>query len=82
LITAQTETQLTQTETQLTQTEAARVQTEQALAQERQQSTEAVAAERQSLALKMLQAGAEIDFVIQVTGFTAAQIRGFRSENQ
>jgi Uma2 family endonuclease len=73
LIRREAEAQLAQTETQLTQTE-------QALAQERQQSTEAVAAERQSLALKMLQAGAEIEFVTQVTGFTAEQLQGFRSE--
>jgi Uma2 family endonuclease len=54
---------------------------QQALAQVRQQSIQDVAEERQSLALKMLQAGAAIDFVTNVTGFTPEQLQAFQAEN-
>jgi Uma2 family endonuclease len=68
-------------EAQLAEAEAARIQAEQALAQERQQSTQNVVEERKSLALKMLQAGAAIDFVTNVTGFTPEQLQAFQAEN-
>jgi predicted transposase/invertase (TIGR01784 family) len=41
---------------------------------------EAKEEERRSLALKMLQEGATLDFVIKVTGFSAVQIQDIRSE--
>jgi Uma2 family endonuclease len=54
---------------------------QQTLEQVRQQSIQDVAEERQSLALKMLQAGAAIDFVTNVTGFTPEQLQAFQAEN-
>jgi Uma2 family endonuclease len=79
---AQAEAQLAQSEAQLARAEAARVQTEQALAQAQLQSAQTVVEERRSLALKMLQAGAALDFVTTVTGFTLEQLQGFRSDSQ
>ncbi len=34
--------------------------------------------ERRSMALRMLQAGARVDFVVQVTGYTAEEVRSFQ----
>ncbi|MCY7406964.1 MAG: hypothetical protein LH631_06180 [Alkalinema sp. CAN_BIN05] len=36
--------------------------------------------ERRSMALKMLQAGARVDFVVQVTGCTAEEIRSLQTQ--
>ena len=34
--------------------------------------------ERRSMALKMLQAGARVDFVVQVTGYTIEEVRSLQ----
>ena len=36
-------------------------------------------AERRSLALKMLQAGALVDFVVQVTGYSVEEVRSLQA---
>lgn len=36
--------------------------------------------ERRSMALKMLQAGAVVDFVVQVTGYTAEEVRSLQTQ--
>lgn len=36
-------------------------------------------AERQSIALKMLQAGALVDFVVQVTGYSVEEVRSLQA---
>jgi Uma2 family endonuclease len=61
-------------------TAAQLAETEQALEQERQRSIQNIAEERQSLALKMLQAGVTIELVITVTGFTPEQLQQFQAE--
>jgi Uma2 family endonuclease len=61
--------------------EAQLAEAQQALEQERQQSTQNIAEERKSLALKMLQAGGAIEFVTTVTGFTPEQLQAFQAEN-
>jgi hypothetical protein len=38
--------------------------------------------EHRSLALKMLQEGATLEFVTKVTGFTAEQLQTLQAENQ
>lgn len=36
--------------------------------------------ERRSMALRMLQAGARVDFVVQVTGYTAEEVRSLQTQ--
>jgi predicted transposase YdaD len=43
---------------------------------------EAKEEERRSMALKMLQEGATLEFVVKVSGFTIAQLQQLQAENQ